>query len=158
MSAEVVFRTCTLCEAGCGLSFEVEGGRVLSARPDFDDPFSKGHVCPEGIALPALHEALLESRVHSGRVAVKLTDEIRAGVVSLPHGWGHAAAAPWLRVAGAHPGVSANDWTDATVVESVVGQSVLNGVPVRLRPLATAASDPNGRPPPARSDFIPPPQ
>jgi hypothetical protein len=41
----------------------------------------------------------------------------------------------------AHPGVSANDWTDSTVVESVVGQSVLNGVPVRLRPLATAAAD-----------------
>jgi hypothetical protein len=74
---------------------------------------------------------------------VKLTDEIRVGVVSLPHGWGHASAAPWQKVAGAHPGVSANDWTDSTVVESVVGQSILNGVPVRLRPLVTAASDPN---------------
>jgi hypothetical protein len=64
--------------------------------------------------------------VHTGPVAVKLTDEIRAGVISLPHGWGHAPAAPWQKVAGAHPSVSANDWTDSTVVESVVGQSVLN--------------------------------
>jgi hypothetical protein len=52
--------------------------------------------------------------------------------VSLPHGWGHAASAKWQRVAGKHPGVSVNDWTDASVVEGVVGQSVLNGVPVRL--------------------------
>jgi hypothetical protein len=30
--------------------------------------------------------------------------------------------------------VSFNDWTDDAVVESVVGQSVLNGVRVRLKP------------------------
>ena len=98
---------------------------------------------PEDAARAGIYadgEALLESRVHSGPVAVKLTDEIRAGVVSLPHGWGHARRS-WQKVAGAHPGVSANDWTDSTVVESVVGQSVLNGVPVRLRPLATASFD-----------------
>jgi hypothetical protein len=58
---------------------------------------------------------------------------MRPGVVSLPHGWGHAPSARWQRVAGAHPGVSVNDWTDDQRVEEVVGQSVLNGVPVRLR-------------------------
>jgi hypothetical protein len=42
-------------------------------------------------------------------------------------------------VAGRHAGVSANDWTDDQRVESVVGQSILNGVPVRLRPVAAAA-------------------
>ena len=76
--------------------------------------------------------AVLESRVHSGKVRVRVTDEMRPGVVSLPHGWGHAPSAPWQRVAGAHAGVSANDWTDEQVVESMVGQSILNGVPVRL--------------------------
>ncbi|MEA2626623.1 MAG: hypothetical protein QOD06_2668 [Candidatus Binatota bacterium] len=80
-------------------------------------------------------DAILESRVHRGRVRVHVTDEMREGVVSLPHGWGHAASAPWQRTAGAHPGVSANDWTDDELVESVVGQSILNGVPVRLAPL-----------------------
>lgn len=79
--------------------------------------------------------ALLESRVHSGPVSVQVSDEMRPGVVSLPHGWGHADAAPWQRVASRRPGVSANDWTDDQVVESVVGQSVLNGVPVRLHRL-----------------------
>jgi len=70
---------------------------------------------------------------------VKLSDDLAPGVVSLPHGWGHAESAPWQRVAGARPGVSANDWTDDAEVESVVGQSILNGVPVRLSRRATAA-------------------
>jgi anaerobic selenocysteine-containing dehydrogenase len=76
--------------------------------------------------------AVLESRVHRGDVRVRVTDEMRPGVVSLPHGWGHAPSGPWQRVASSHAGVSANDWTDDGEVESVVGQSILNGVPVRL--------------------------
>ena len=77
-------------------------------------------------------EAVLESRVHRGPVRVKLTPDVTPGVVSLPHGWGHASAARWQKTAGAHAGVSINDWTDEADVESVVGQSILSGVPVRL--------------------------
>jgi anaerobic selenocysteine-containing dehydrogenase len=77
--------------------------------------------------------AMVESRVYSGIVPVRVTDEVMPGVVSLPHGWGHAASAAWQSVAGVHAGVSANDFTDDQRVESVVGQSILNGVPVRLR-------------------------
>ena len=36
-------------------------------------------------------------------------------------------------MAGANPGVSVNDWTDEQVVEPLVGQSILNAVPVRLQ-------------------------
>jgi anaerobic selenocysteine-containing dehydrogenase len=79
--------------------------------------------------------AWLESRVHGGVVPVRVSDEMRPGVVSLPHGWGHAAAAPYQRTAGSRPGVSVNDWADDSDVESVVGQSILNGVAVRLRRL-----------------------
>jgi anaerobic selenocysteine-containing dehydrogenase len=78
--------------------------------------------------------AELESAVHTGIVPVRVTDEVMPGVVSLPHGWGHKASAPWQSVAGANPGVSANDFTDDQRVEGVVGQSILNGVPVRIRP------------------------
>jgi anaerobic selenocysteine-containing dehydrogenase len=80
-------------------------------------------------------DAVLESRVHSAEVPVRVSDEMRPGVVSLPHGWGHAELAPWQKTAAARPGVSVNDWTDDQLVEEVVGQSILNGVPVRLRPL-----------------------
>jgi anaerobic selenocysteine-containing dehydrogenase len=82
--------------------------------------------------------AALDSRVHSGTLRVHVSDEMRPGVVSLPHGWGHAKSAPWQQVAGKHPGVSANDWTDDQKVEAIVGQSILNGVPVRLRALASS--------------------
>jgi len=76
--------------------------------------------------------AFLESRVFSGEVPVRVTEEIMPGVVSLPHGWGHADSAKWQTVAGQHAGVSANDWSDDQHLEDVVGQSILNGVPVRL--------------------------
>src|SRR5262249_49130131 len=56
--------------------------------------------------------AILENDVHRGEVRVRVTDEMRPGVLCLPHGWGHAESAPWQRVAGRHPGVSFNDWTD----------------------------------------------
>jgi anaerobic selenocysteine-containing dehydrogenase len=97
------------------------------------------YVHPEDAARAGIADgtlAVLESRVHSGPLRVQVTDDMRPGVVSLPHGWGHAASAPWQSVAGSHPGVSINDWTDDQLVESVVGQSVLNGVPVRLRAMA----------------------
>ena len=78
--------------------------------------------------------AILENHIHRGEVSVSLSDAMRPGVVSLPHGWGHATSARWQRTAGAHAGVSVNDWTDDQRVESVVGQSILNGVLVRLKP------------------------
>ena len=53
---KTVFRTCTLCEACCGLRFEVEGDRILSVRPDPDDPISKGYACPKGIAIAEVHD------------------------------------------------------------------------------------------------------
>ena len=53
-----------------------------------------------------------EPRAPRRGAACSVTDEMAPGVVSLPHGWGHAASAPWQQVAGAHPGVSVNDWTD----------------------------------------------
>jgi anaerobic selenocysteine-containing dehydrogenase len=49
------FRTCTLCEAMCGLTLQTEGGRVVSIRGDADDPFSRGHICPKGAALGDVH-------------------------------------------------------------------------------------------------------
>jgi anaerobic selenocysteine-containing dehydrogenase len=90
-------------------------------------------------------DALLESRVHSGTVRVRISDEMRAGVVSLPHGWGHAGIAEWQRIAGAHAGVSANDWTDDQHVEAIVGQSILNGVRVQLKRLASASASAGGQ-------------
>lgn len=48
-------RTCPLCEAMCGLKIEVRGDRVERITPDHDDVWSKGHICPKGTTLGALH-------------------------------------------------------------------------------------------------------
>ncbi|MBW0012761.1 molybdopterin-dependent oxidoreductase [Mycobacterium sp.] len=52
-------RTCPLCEAMCGLEIHVQGGpkngKVTSIRGNRDDVWSRGHICPKGVALAALH-------------------------------------------------------------------------------------------------------
>jgi anaerobic selenocysteine-containing dehydrogenase len=50
------YRSCTLCEATCGVAIEVEGDRVVSIRGDDADPFSQGYICPKATALADLHE------------------------------------------------------------------------------------------------------
>lgn len=48
--------TCPLCEAMCGLEIHVEGGRVAGIRGNPDDTWSRGHICPKGATLGAVHE------------------------------------------------------------------------------------------------------
>ncbi len=50
------FRTCTLCEAMCGIVVTTDGPRVTDIRGDPDDPFSKGHICPKAVALQDIHD------------------------------------------------------------------------------------------------------
>jgi anaerobic selenocysteine-containing dehydrogenase len=49
-------RTCPLCEAMCGLEIHVEGGKVSKIRGNPDDVWSRGHLCPKGTSLGALHD------------------------------------------------------------------------------------------------------
>lgn len=51
-----VFRSCTICEATCGVSIRVENGAVADMRGDADDPFSKGRVCPKMVGMTAVQE------------------------------------------------------------------------------------------------------
>jgi anaerobic selenocysteine-containing dehydrogenase len=51
----VHLRTCPLCEAMCGLEVHVEGEQVVLIRPDRDDAWSRGHICPKGTTLGHLH-------------------------------------------------------------------------------------------------------
>ena len=67
-------------------------------------------------------------------VPVEITEAIRPGVVSLPHGWGHTAPGTRLSVAATHPGVNVNSLLDSSLLEPLSGTSVLNGVPVEVAP------------------------
>jgi anaerobic selenocysteine-containing dehydrogenase len=66
------------------------------------------------------------------QVPVEITDAIRPGVVSLPHGWGHSAPGTRMAVAAAQAGVNVNSLLDSSLIEPLSGTSVLNGVPVQV--------------------------
>ncbi|MEU5042983.1 molybdopterin oxidoreductase family protein [Streptomyces griseorubiginosus] len=63
---------------------------------------------------------------------VEITDTVRRGVVSLPHGWGHDRPGTRLRHAAQDPGVNVNQLLDGTLLDPLSGNAVLNGVPVEL--------------------------
>lgn len=82
--------------------------------------------------------ACLRSRVGQIEVTVQVTEDMMPGVVSLPHGWGHAREGVNLRVANAHAGVSLNDLTDELLLDAPSGNAALSGMPVQLAALAPA--------------------
>jgi anaerobic selenocysteine-containing dehydrogenase len=51
----VRYGLCNFCDASCGLEIEVEGREILSIRGDREDFFSRGHVCPKGVAQQDLY-------------------------------------------------------------------------------------------------------
>lgn len=50
------YRTCTLCEAMCGIVIEHRGEQIVSIKGDPDDPLSRGHICPKAVALQDLQD------------------------------------------------------------------------------------------------------
>ena len=78
--------------------------------------------------------ARITSRVGSVVAPVEVTDDIRPGVVSLPHGWGHDLPGTQMRVAAEHAGVNSNVLADDEAMDPLSGTAVLNGIPVQLAP------------------------
>ncbi|WP_406859963.1 molybdopterin oxidoreductase family protein [Streptomyces sp. HUAS MG47] len=69
-------------------------------------------------------------------VPVEVTDAVRPGVVSLPHGWGHDRPGTRLGVARTSPGVNVNQLLDGSRLDPLSGTAVLNGFPVEVTPVA----------------------
>ena len=78
--------------------------------------------------------AAVRVRSRTGEVVVPLrvTAEMRPGVVSLPHGWGHGRPGTALAVAAEHAGASVNDLTDEQRVDPLSGTAAFSGVPVEV--------------------------
>ena len=70
-----------------------------------------------------------------GQIAltVSVTKDIVAGVVAVPHGWGHTGTGDW-RIANRAGGANVNQLmsSDPGEVESLSGMSRLTGIPVRV--------------------------
>ena len=75
-------------------------------------------------------------------VAAEVTDTVRPGVVSLPHGWGHDRPGTRLSHASTDPGVNVNQLLDGRLLDPLSGNAVLNGVPVEVAP-GTAPESPS---------------
>ncbi len=89
-----------------------------------DDAASRGLVAGE----------IVEIRSSAGaiRVPIEPTDAIAHGVVSLPHGFGHARRGVRLATAALKPGASYNDLTDGERLDELTGNAALSGVPVTI--------------------------
>jgi anaerobic selenocysteine-containing dehydrogenase len=95
------------------------------------------HVHPddaERLGLDAGGQATVTSRVGSVTLPVEVTEGIRPGAVSIPHGWGHDLPGVELAVAGRHAGVNSNLLADELLVDELSGTAVLNGIPVEVAP------------------------
>ncbi len=57
-STELIHRSCPICEASCGLVFEVDRSaqKVITVHGDRDDPRSLGYMCPKAIAPKGIYE------------------------------------------------------------------------------------------------------
>src|SRR6476659_1903512 len=68
---------CNLCEAICGLELTIEdrpaGPKVVSVRGNPDDPLSRGHICPKGVALADVYEDPDRLRRPMKRVSARST-------------------------------------------------------------------------------------
>ncbi|MFM8563898.1 MAG: molybdopterin-dependent oxidoreductase [Acidimicrobiia bacterium] len=78
--------------------------------------------------------ATITSRVGSVNATVEITEGIRPGVVSLPHGWGHNVPGTRMAVAAEKAGVNSNVLSDHRAMDPLSGTSVLNGIPVSIAP------------------------
>ncbi|MGZ6931757.1 MAG: molybdopterin-dependent oxidoreductase [Acidimicrobiia bacterium] len=77
----------------------------------------------------------VRSRVGEVELPAEVTNGIMPGVVSIPHGWGHAGEGIALGVANRYAGVNSNLLADGELMDPLSGNAVLNGIPVTVEAL-----------------------
>lgn len=75
----------------------------------------------------------ITSRVGEIEIPAEVTDAVRQGVVSVPHGWGHGVPGTKMAVAAGKAGVNSNILTDDKEIDPLSGNAVLNAIPVNLQ-------------------------
>ena len=76
--------------------------------------------------------AQVRSRVGSVTLPIEISDTMRPGVVSIPHGWGHGQPGTQSAVAAAHAGVNTNLLADDLFFDALSGNAALNGIPIEM--------------------------
>ncbi len=72
------------------------------------------------------------SKTGTVKIKAEITNDIKPGVVSIPHGWGHNRKGIILKIAEEHAGVSINDITDENKIDKLSGNAAFSGVPVKV--------------------------
>jgi anaerobic selenocysteine-containing dehydrogenase len=78
--------------------------------------------------------AIISAAGRSIVVEVEWSDDMMAGVISVPHGWGHDLAGARLGLAARNPGVNVNRLLDEAARDPLSGNSVLNGIAITVAP------------------------
>jgi anaerobic selenocysteine-containing dehydrogenase len=79
--------------------------------------------------------ASVSSAAGSLEVAVEVSDEMKPGVVSLPHGWGHDRPGARLSIASEHAGVNSNVLAPGEFIDAISNNAAVNGIPVTIAPV-----------------------
>lgn len=105
----------------------MRGGRAQHALVHADDAAAAGIDDGDLVRIASPHGEI--------ELPATVTKDIVAGVVAVPHGWGHKGTAGW-RVANSAGGANVNRLMSSAVddVESLAGMARLTGVPVRISP------------------------
>jgi formate dehydrogenase len=105
----------------------MRGGRTHAARIHPDDAERLGIADSDRCRISSPHGSI--------EIAALVTDEVKAGTVAVPHGWGHRAGGWELanRAGGANVNLLAS--SDPDDLERLAGMAFLNGIPVRVEPL-----------------------
>lgn len=96
------------------------------------------HIHPQDAAQLHLQDQQMvkvASRVGEIELPVEISTSIMPGVVSMPHGYGHARQGVQLDVAKQYAGASINDLTDEYVLDELTGNSAFSGAKVRVTSL-----------------------
>jgi formate dehydrogenase len=110
----------------------MRGGRTHAARVHPDDGEALGVGDGELCRISSPHGAI--------EIEAALTDEVKRGTIAVPHGWGHTGG--W-QVANQAGGVNVNKLasSDPADLERLAGMAHLNGIPVRVEPVAGAVAE-----------------
>lgn len=102
----------------------VKGGERCTALMHPDDAATRG--------LRDGQRVVVSSSVGKVELPLEVSDEVRTGVLSIPHGWGHDVPGTGWSTASSHPGVNANELTDSSLVDALSGNAALNATLVSV--------------------------
>jgi len=107
----------------------LRGGRSQRTLMHVDEAAAAGIVDGDRVRVTSVHGHI--------DLPVHVTKDIVAGVIAIPHGWGHKGTGDW-RLANEAGGANVNRLMSSAPedLEKLAGMARLTGVPVRVEPVS----------------------